>query len=101
FAATRRDVNDAGALDLANDVPGHPAMDFLRRLAWAPFLFHHPIGDLRGIARGMLLRFQFVERSVVAPADQVLPRQFAQNFVSPLLLEYLLNRLQLRHSFAP
>src|SRR5207245_6502783 len=102
--ATWRDVHDAGAFRLADQVPGNDAMKFPRRRGCRPALASGDLGDLRREAAGMILGRQFVERTFIFPADQRRPRKLADNlipFLARLLLEDLFERLELGHALDP
>src|SRR5262249_47360362 len=101
FAATRRDMDDAGTFSLAHFTPGDNTMNLLRRHRRGPVKLAHDTNNFLRKARWFVLRRQLIERSVVLPADHVLAADFADDFVAAFFLEDLFERLELRDAVDP
>ena len=79
-------------------------MKFPRRGGCRPALASGDLGDLHREAAEMILGLEFVEWSIIFPADQRGPRKLADNlipFLAGLLLKDLFQRLELGHALDP
>ena len=101
FAASRRDVYDAGAFSLAHCIPRYHPVYFTRRFRRSPLLFHRYIGNLRREASRITLRLELIERAIIWPSQHLRTRYLAQDFVATFLLEDLFNGLKFGYSLDP
>ena len=103
FAAAGGDVNDAGAFGFADVFPTDDAMGLLARDSRGPFLLFDNAGDVGRIPVRRVLRFEFVEGTVVGAADQFFALDLADDLEAflRLLLEELFERLQLGNALDP
>ena len=74
FAASRRDVYDAGAFSLAHCIPRYHSMYFTRRFRRSPLLFHRYIGNSRWEASWITLRLELIERAIIWPSQHLRTR---------------------------
>src|SRR4029453_5121466 len=101
FAASRGDVDDAGAFSLAHCIPRYHSMYLTGRFCGSPFLFHRYIGNSRWETSRTTLCLELIKRAIIGPSQYPRPRYLPKEFVAAFFLEDLFNGLEFGYSLDP